>query len=138
MSRTTFTIATLGVIIAFSIIIMYYTQTQALNTEIGYGDITVEQAKSLIEMKPSLRILDVRTREEYNNGHIEKAILIPVDELRGRLDEVSKNYEILVYCRTGNRSSNAVNILQTNGFTKIFNMKNGINSWIQAGYPTLL
>ena len=132
MNRKTLKIATLGVIITLSAILLYYTQTQPLNMEIGYGDITIEQAKSLIESKPSLIILDVRTQEEYDSDHIEGAILIPVDELENRLDELSKNDELLVYCRTGNRSTNAVNILQANGFTKIFHMKDGITGWIQA------
>ncbi len=131
MNRKTLKIATLGVIIAFSAILLYY--TQSLNTEIDYGDITIEQAKFLIESKPSLIILDVRTQEEYDSDHIEGAILIPVDELEGRLDELSKNDELLVYCQTGNRSTNAVNILQANGFTKIFHMNDGITGWIQAG-----
>lgn len=133
MNRKTLKIATLGVIITLSAILLYYTQTQPLNMEIGYGDITIEQAKSLIESKPSLIILDVRTQEEYDSDHIEGAILIPVDELENRLDELSKNDELLVYCRTGNRSTNAVNILQANGFTKIFHMNDGITGWIQAG-----
>jgi rhodanese-related sulfurtransferase len=131
LNRKTLTITTLGIIIAFSAILLYY--TQSLNTEIGYGDITIEQAKSLMESKPSLIILDVRTQEEYDSDHIEGAILIPVDEIEGRLDELSKNDELLVYCQTGNRSTNAVNILQANGFTKIFHMNDGITGWIQAG-----
>ena len=121
---------------AFSSILIYYTQTQTLNTDIGYGDISVEQAKSLIESKPSLIILDVRTQDEYDGGHLESALLIPVSELENRLDELSNNDELLVYCRTGNRSSSAVNILQSNGFTMIFHMEDGITGWIQAGYPT--
>ena len=100
------------------------------------GDINVEQAKSLIESQPSLIILDVRTKGVYDSSHIERAILIPVDELGNRLDELSKNDEILVYCLTGNRSLSAVNILQADGFSKIFHMKNGITGWTQAGYPT--
>jgi rhodanese-related sulfurtransferase len=111
LNRKTFTIVSLGIIIAVSSILLYYSQTQTLNTEIGYGDISVEQAKFLIESKPSLIILDVRTQEEYDDGYLENAILIPVDELENRLDELSKNDELLVYCRTGNRSSSAVNIL---------------------------
>jgi rhodanese-related sulfurtransferase len=81
--------------------------------------------------------LDVRTQGEYDDGHIEGAILIPVSELEGRLDELSRDKETLVYCRTGNRSSNAVTILEKNGFTKIYHMYNGINGWIQAGYDTV-
>lgn len=124
-------------IISVSTILIYYAQTQSHDTEIGYGDVTVEQAKSLIESKPYLIILDVRTQEEYDSGHIKRAILIPIDELENRLDELSKNDELLVYCRTGRRSSNAMNNLQANGFTKIFHMNDGITGWIQAGYPTL-
>ncbi len=137
MNRKTLTITTLGIIIAFSAILIYYTQPQSLDTEIDYGDITIEQAKLLIESKPSLIILDVRRQDEYDIGHIERAIIIPLDELEDRLDELSKNDELLVYCRTGNRSSSAVTILKANEFTKIFNMKDGITGWIQAGYPTL-
>ena len=136
MDRKTLTITTLGIIIAFSAILIYYAQPQSLDTEINYGDITIEQAKLLIESKPSLIILDVRGQDEYDIGHIERAIIIPLDELEDRLDELSKNDELLVYCRTGNRSSSAVNILQSNGFTMIFHMKDGITGWIQAGYPT--
>lgn len=136
MDRKTLTITTLGIIIAFSAILIYYTQPQSLNTEIDYGDITIEQAKLLIESKPSLIILDVRRQDEYDSGHIERAIIIPLDELEDRLDELSKNDELLVYCQTGNRSSSAINILQSNGFTMIFHMKDGITGWIQAGYPT--
>ena len=81
--------------------------------------------------------LDVRTPEEWNDYHAPDTTLIPLNELENRLDELSKNDELLAYCRTGRRSSNAMNILQANGFTKIFHMNDGITGWIQAGYPTL-
>jgi len=123
--------------VAVSAILIYYTQIQLPGTKTSYGDVTVEQAKVLIESKPSLILLDVRTQEEYDSGHIEGAILIPISELEDRLDELSKNKEVLVYCRTGNRSSTAVNVLRANGYTKIFHMKNGITAWTQAGYPTV-
>jgi len=123
--------------VAVSAILIYYTQIQLPGTKISYGDVTVEQAKVLIESKPSLILLDVRTQEEYDSGHIEGAILIPIIELEDRLDELSKNKGMLVYCRTGNRSSTAVNVLRANGYTKIFHMKNGITAWTQAGYPTV-
>jgi rhodanese-related sulfurtransferase len=135
LNRKTLTIVTFGIILAVSGILIYYTQILPQNEETGYGDISVAQAQLLIEAKPSLIILDVRTQAEYDSGHIENAILIPVDELGNRLDELSPNDELLVYCRTGNRSSNAVNILQSNGFTMIFHMEDGITGWIDAGYP---
>ena len=53
-----------------------------------YGDVTVERAMELINEKPSLVILDVRTDGEYGDGHIEGAVNIPVNELVGRLEEL--------------------------------------------------
>ena len=103
----------------------------------GYGDVTVQEARSLIEDKPDLVILDVRTVSEYEDGHIEGAVNIPVQELSARLDELSNEDELLVYCRIGNRSAQAVDILQDVGFTEIYHMDAGITGWIEAGYPVV-
>ncbi len=102
-----------------------------------YGDVSVERARELIQEKTSLVILDVRTDAEFRDGHIEGAINIPVGELEGRLGELDRDDEMLVYCRTGNRSSTAVGILEGNDFTKIYHMNKGIAAWTSAGYPTV-
>jgi rhodanese-related sulfurtransferase len=116
--------------------VVYY--TQFYGTERDYpGDVSVSEAKDLIQEKPDLVILDVRTVTEYEEGHIEGAINIPVQELEDRLDEISKKDELLVYCRTGNRSSQAVSILESSGYTKIYHMIEGITGWKNAGYPTV-
>ena len=70
----------------------------------GYGDVSVERAWELIQDKPSLVILDVRTDAEFWDGHIEGAINIPVGELEERLGELDRGDDMLVYCRTGNRT----------------------------------
>lgn len=106
-------------------------------TDGEYGDVTVERAMELIEEKTSLVILDVRTDGEFRDGHIEGAKNIPVNELEGRLGELEKGDELLVYCRTGNRSGTAVSILMENNFTKIYHMSRGITAWITAGYTTV-
>ena len=105
--------------------------------EEDYGDVTVQEASNLIDDKAGLVILDVRTVAEYNDGHIEGAINIPVEELATRLSELDKNDEILVYCRTGNRSTTAVEIMKDAGFTKIYHMYEGISVWTQQGYPVV-
>ena len=105
------------------------------SNRIGYGNVTVERAAELIATNPSLVILDVRTDLEFDSGHLEGAVNIPVDELQHRVDELDSEAEMLVYCRTGNRSSSAVQILMNNGFTKIYHMVDGIIVWIEAGYP---
>lgn len=104
---------------------------------IDYGDVSVSEAKTLIDKKTSLIILDVRTLQEYEEGHIDGAINIPVQELEKRLNELSKDEEILIYCRTGNRSSQAVRILESNGYNKIFHMNEGITKWISEGYQVV-
>ena len=124
-------LAGIVLIIFASAYVYFLTPTQE------YADVTVAEAKALIEGKPDLVILDVRNPSEFDDGHIEGAINIPVDYLAGRLDELSEDDELLVYCRTGNRSARAVGILEDAGFTKIFHMDAGITGWLDAGYPVV-
>jgi len=100
----------------------------------GYFDVSVSQAKQMIESNPNLVILDVRTQAEYDSGHIQNATLIPLTELASRLGELDKNKEILVYCGSGGRSATASQILADNGFSKVYNMLGGITAWRNAGY----
>lgn len=100
-----------------------------------YSDVTVSQAKAMIDSNPSLVVLDVRTQSEYDSGHIRNAKLIPHTELQTRLDELGINDEILVYCRTGFRSRIASQILVDNDFLHVYNMLGGIIAWIDEGYP---
>lgn len=101
----------------------------------GYTDVTVSEAKTMIDSNLSLVVLDVRTQSEYDFGHIRNAKLIPDTELESRLDELDINDEILVYCESGVRSSNASNILADHGFLYVHKMLGGIIAWINEGYP---
>lgn len=74
-------------------------------------------------------ILDVREAAEYAFGHIEGAKSIPMDELEARLEELEKNEEIYVICRTGNRSDLAAHLLAKNGYSKVYNVLPGMNEW---------
>ena len=69
----------------------------------------------------SLIIIDVRTEEEYESGHIEKAINIPYTEIESKVN-YDKNQAIAVYCRTGVRSSEAAKTLEKMGYTKIYDL----------------
>ena len=99
-----------------------------------FAEINVDAAKKLIKKSNPL-ILDVRTPNEFHNGHIENAKLIPLQQLEERLSEIEdhKNKDILVYCRSGNRSTVASEILIKNGFKKLYNLKNGIIGWERSG-----
>ena len=77
--------------------------------------------------KENAIVLDVRTEMEFNNGHIEGAINIPVDSLRERIGELDKNKEILEYCQVGLRGYVAARILNQKGF-KVKNLTGGYKS----------
>ncbi|AZV43338.1 hypothetical protein BAOM_2729 [Peribacillus asahii] len=74
-------------------------------------------------------ILDVREEAEYAFGHIEGSKSIPMGELEDRLDELDKDQEIYVICRTGTRSDLAAQKLTEKGFTKVYNVLPGMGSW---------
>ncbi|MEW6672065.1 MAG: rhodanese-like domain-containing protein [Thermodesulfobacteriota bacterium] len=102
----------------------------------NYEAVAAAQAAELIRNIHPF-ILDVRTPQEYREGHLENATLIPVQELQGRLAELAKfkDENILIYCATGNRSTVASKILIDNGFKRIFNMRHGIHEWNGKKYP---
>lgn len=79
--------------------------------------------------------LDVREVDEWNQFHIPGATLIPLGELPNRLSELSKDQQIVVYCRSGNRSQSGRDILLDAGFTNVTSMDGGINEWYQRDYP---
>ncbi|MCM3629323.1 DsrE/DsrF/DrsH-like family protein [Paenibacillus glycanilyticus] len=78
-------------------------------------------------------LVDVRSQMEHDNGHIPGSILIPVDELRGRLDELDRNKEIWVYCQVGLRGYTASRILRQNGF-KVKNLTGGFKTYKLTQY----
>ena len=104
--------------------------------QVRYREVSANEAEQLINNEHPL-ILDVRTPGEYSSGHLQDAVLIPVQELQGRLKELAafKDREILVYCATGNRSTVASKILIDNDFRQIVNMRGGIYDWVKRKLP---
>ena len=82
-------------------------------------------------------ILDVRQPEEWDQVHIPGATLIPLGELQSRLSEVPRDQEVVVVCRSGNRSQEGRNILKNAGYEQVTSMAGGVNQWQAAGYPTV-
>jgi rhodanese-related sulfurtransferase len=107
------------------------------DTPVQIKDISPEEVFATIENNEDYLIVDVRTREEYDGGHLKGALLIPVQELEGRVDELPKDKPVIVYCRSGSRSRSAAEILIANGFTMVYDM-GGIISWIDEGYPVIV
>jgi len=81
--------------------------------------------------------LDVRTPIEFAEGHIEGARLIDFQSgnFENEISALDKNATYAVYCRSGNRSGQAVKVMQDAGFTNVFNMNGGVIDWANAGLP---
>ena len=101
-------------------------------------DINVEKFHQLIEKGDGI-IIDVRTSQEFNSGHIIDATNIDFysEYFTDKLKIVRKDIPIYVYCRSGGRSSSAANKMEKLGFTKVYNLLGGIGSWQSEGYETI-
>ncbi len=104
-------------------------------TEIYYRFVTTRTLQQWIEEGRDIVILDVRTPEEYCQGHIPGAINIPHYEIADRIDELNREDEIVAICQTGIRSDYALEILLDNGFRKLWNVANGMNFWYGETVP---
>jgi NADPH-dependent 2,4-dienoyl-CoA reductase/sulfur reductase-like enzyme/rhodanese-related sulfurtransferase len=96
-----------------------------------YRQIDVEELKNMIKNKQDITILDVRTKKEFDMGHIEGALNIPIDELRGNFDKLDRNSKIVVHCRTSYRSYQAYLILKNSGFENVWNLNGSYLSWMR-------
>ena len=95
--------------------------------------VDVKQAQSM--NKQGALLLDVREPDEYSAGHAPNAKLVPLGQLSSRLQELAtyKDKPIVVMCRSGRRSAQAVSILKDAGFSQVSNVQGGIQSWENAG-----
>jgi rhodanese-related sulfurtransferase/TusA-related sulfurtransferase len=89
----------------------------------------LEELQKKVENNEKILILDVREEAEYAFGHIPGAINIPLGELEQHIDELDKDEEIYVICRTGNRSDLAAQQLTAKGFSKVINVIPGMVEW---------
>lgn len=91
------------------------------SNEVENGSVTCEQKDFLISENDAI-LVDVRTKEEYDAGHLDNAINAPYDEVISKLKKYDKDTPIIVYCRSGNRSAKAYQSLQDAGYTKLYDL----------------
>jgi rhodanese-related sulfurtransferase len=96
----------------------------------------VSVAEALAFREAGAFVLDVREPSEWAAVHIPGATLIPLGDLASRVAEVPKDRQIVVVCRSGNRSAQGRNILLGAGFPSVTSMAGGMTDWAAAGYPT--
>ena len=90
---------------------------QSLKTLLGFGPATDYAAL----VKNGAQIIDVRTPDEFRGGHIKGSVNIPLDRLQQNLAKIKKNKPVITCCASGMRSASAKSILQTKGYTEVFN-----------------
>ena len=95
-------------------------------------EVSVDEAYGMYQS--GVFVLDVRTQEEWDEYHAPNATLIPLEQLQARISEVPKGREILVVCRSGNRSQEGRDILLAAGYNAT-SMTGGLKEWYAKGYP---
>ena len=107
-------------------------------TAVEYREVNAREAAALIANVQPL-ILDVRTAREFASGHLDGAVLIPVQDLQRRLGELSAHRRdpVFIYCATGNRSTVAAKMLVDAGFVQVVNLRRGIAELSREGLPVV-
>jgi len=111
------------------------------SVEAGFIDITSANETYAIILEnaenESFVILDVRTPEEYQEGHLPEAVNLDFksDSFRDVISLFDKDREYLVYCQSGKRSTGAVEVMRELGFQTVYHLTGGFSSWKNAGLP---
>ena len=97
------------------------------------------QQAAQMQSEQNAVIIDVRENDEWNAGHIDNAIHIPLNDIQNRLKELAKyqNQPVITQCRSGARSARAADILAKSGFINVHNMDGGLNAWQKANLKTI-
>jgi rhodanese-related sulfurtransferase len=96
---------------------------------------SISPARAMSEINKGAFVLDVRaTHDEYEQGHIAGGLWISLEDLPTRLADLPQDRLIIVVCRTGVRSAEAVKILRANGFPRSTSLSGGLSAWSLAGY----
>jgi rhodanese-related sulfurtransferase len=101
---------------------------------VSAAGITAEELGGKLKYGKHPLVLDVRQPDEFRQGHIAGAKLIPLNELARRMAEIPKGREVVCVCASGNRSRSAANTLARAGYT-VFNLQGGMLSWRRAKLP---
>ena len=107
------------------------------NNKAQYSDLYANEFNQKLEKNPGV-VLDVRTSEEFLEGHIEKAINIDFYDdatFEAKLNQLDKTKNIYVYCKSGARSAKTSETLSKLGFDNVYNLADGLDEWVENGFP---
>lgn len=110
------------------------TAVDAAIGELDLADTVDVQTVASVKDREDVFLIDVREQWEYDEAHIPGVTLIPMEEVANRLAEIPTDKEVIVTCRSGNRSGQITDFLREQGFDNVHNMDGGILAWQAAGY----
>ena len=105
--------------------------------ESGIPEMTPLEVKRMVDDGRPFVLVDVRERDEYQICCIPGSKLIPLGELPRCLHELSRSEEIVIHCKSGKRSAQAVELLMKTGFRRVWNLKGGILAWSDQVNPAI-
>jgi rhodanese-related sulfurtransferase len=123
--------------VLFTIIAVLSTMTFAQGQQLK--QVTSREAANMLKSDKNLVVLDVRTAEEFNNGHINGALNIDIRQPDAfvKIDKLNRNAKYIVHCRTNHRSKIAVDHMVQSGFKTIIQIMDGYEGWSQNSLPVV-
>ena len=112
-------------------------QAQNAPKEVVNIDVNVADFELIMDTIPNGLLLDVRTNNEFAQGHLQGAQQIDFyrDDFSDALDKLDREQPVLIYCRSGNRSGKAAKQMKAMGFYAVYNLEGGIGAWSKRGKP---
>lgn len=125
-----FFIGLAAIVVIVAAVLIFQPKTDSLP-----ATITVQQANE--QFANGAYLLDVREPSEWDVAHVEGAVLIPLGELSTRISEIPTDKDVLIICRSGNRSGQARDLLRAAGLNRTTSVDGGMNAWMAAGLPVV-
>ncbi len=122
--------------LALIVIVVMLIMNSVRSRLLGFGELKPNAAVRMMNSADPL-ILDVREDTEFQGGYIQGAMQIPVGQLEARVNELEawRDRDVLIYCRTGQRSARAAAILSRQGFSQLHKLDGGMMAWQSANLP---
>ena len=120
----------------YSVLSLVFLSCNQMKSQDGLTDVNPEQFQSYVG-NDNVQLVDVRTRKEFLEGHINEAINIDFysEDFFKQINKLNTEKPVYIYCRSGKRSSNSVALFKKAGFTQIYNLDGGILGWISSDFP---
>ena len=135
--QTKTTIGALGILVSVLLVLLAACSQKQNDTATADLPKEISVSEAYDKREAGAFILDVREPDEWKEYHIPDSTLIPLGQLQSRVYELPRDQEIVVICRSGNRSQAGRDLLTQAGFTQVTSMAGGIKEWSAAGYPTV-